>query len=293
MRRLLWLYPRDWRRRYGAEMEALLRQIRPGPRQALDLLRGAVDAHAHPQWRRRPQPLWRRLAAAIAVIAAAVASHAVAVPLGAADATAVRPVPGSVLQLFPTGQAEAAGLLAAGWLLAALAWRWLGAGFLSGLCALLAVRFTADWLLLPAALAAAGDARRALVFGIAASTVQVAVWGTFAVVVLRRTGLAWPAAFVAGGLLELLLGSTGLSPVGMLEQALLPAARWQPERWDWTFLPGYVEPLRIALWAALLAALARRPRRRPWTEPPEGAPVWARPAPDPPQPLEARARRAS
>jgi len=48
MTALLRLYPRSWRARYRDEMEALLEKRRPGPRERLDLLRGAVDAWLHP-----------------------------------------------------------------------------------------------------------------------------------------------------------------------------------------------------------------------------------------------------
>jgi hypothetical protein len=50
MRLLLWLYPRGWRDRYRAEMEALLQLTRPTPRVAWDLLRGGLDARLHPRW---------------------------------------------------------------------------------------------------------------------------------------------------------------------------------------------------------------------------------------------------
>jgi hypothetical protein len=43
--RLLACYPRWWRARYGAEMEALLGDRRVGFRDAVDVLRGALDAH--------------------------------------------------------------------------------------------------------------------------------------------------------------------------------------------------------------------------------------------------------
>src|SRR5919106_1743556 len=42
MRRLLGLYPRRWRDRYGAEMEALLDDLPPRPATVLDLVRGAA-----------------------------------------------------------------------------------------------------------------------------------------------------------------------------------------------------------------------------------------------------------
>jgi hypothetical protein len=48
LRRLLILYPRAWRARYGEEMSDLL-AARPQRRSdAVDLVRGALDAHLHP-----------------------------------------------------------------------------------------------------------------------------------------------------------------------------------------------------------------------------------------------------
>jgi nitrite reductase/ring-hydroxylating ferredoxin subunit len=40
-------YPRSWRERYGAEMEALLADREPGWRDLLDLARGGLDARLH------------------------------------------------------------------------------------------------------------------------------------------------------------------------------------------------------------------------------------------------------
>lgn len=48
MSALLRLYPGAWRSRYGAEMEVLLEDRRPGLRVRLDLVRGALDAWLHP-----------------------------------------------------------------------------------------------------------------------------------------------------------------------------------------------------------------------------------------------------
>jgi hypothetical protein len=45
---LIWLYPRAWRQRYGAEFAALLERQRPTPRVVSDVLRGAWDAHCQP-----------------------------------------------------------------------------------------------------------------------------------------------------------------------------------------------------------------------------------------------------
>lgn len=43
------LYPLAYRRRYGEEMRILIEDTRPDFRAALDLLRGAIGAHLHPQ----------------------------------------------------------------------------------------------------------------------------------------------------------------------------------------------------------------------------------------------------
>jgi hypothetical protein len=51
MKHLLRLYPCRWRRRYGPEMEAVLEEMPFGWREAGDLVRGALDAYLHPQWR--------------------------------------------------------------------------------------------------------------------------------------------------------------------------------------------------------------------------------------------------
>jgi hypothetical protein len=104
-----------------------------------------------------------------------------------------------------------------------------------------------------------------------AGVLEVALGGAVAVLVLRRTRLVWPLAFAAGCLLELALG-------------VLPPL-WQA--------PISVELLGVVLWAAGLAWLARLRRPGRWHEPPDGAPVAARPSPRAPEPLSARARRAS
>jgi hypothetical protein len=48
MTRLLVLYPGWWRQRYGVEMRALLELAPAGPRDRVDLARGAFDAWLHP-----------------------------------------------------------------------------------------------------------------------------------------------------------------------------------------------------------------------------------------------------
>jgi hypothetical protein len=48
MRRWQRLYPADWRLRYGEEIDAVLNGRRLSPRDALDLIRGSLDAWRHP-----------------------------------------------------------------------------------------------------------------------------------------------------------------------------------------------------------------------------------------------------
>jgi hypothetical protein len=49
MTRLVRLYPRAWRERYEAEFLGLLAERPPSTRDTFDTLRGAIDAHLHPQ----------------------------------------------------------------------------------------------------------------------------------------------------------------------------------------------------------------------------------------------------
>lgn len=49
MKWLLRLYPRAWRRRYGSEFLAMLETMRITPATVLDVVRGAIDAHVHPE----------------------------------------------------------------------------------------------------------------------------------------------------------------------------------------------------------------------------------------------------
>jgi hypothetical protein len=48
---ILRLYPRRWRRRYGDEFGALLKEIRVTPLVVLDVLRGAAGARWRQSWR--------------------------------------------------------------------------------------------------------------------------------------------------------------------------------------------------------------------------------------------------
>ena len=52
---LLRMYPRAWRRRYGAEMRLLLAEQKLTLRTVADLLAGAIDARLNPQVRSAAQ----------------------------------------------------------------------------------------------------------------------------------------------------------------------------------------------------------------------------------------------
>jgi hypothetical protein len=49
MSRLVQIYPRAWRARYGDELEGLVAARPPGLGGSIDLVRGALDAHRHPE----------------------------------------------------------------------------------------------------------------------------------------------------------------------------------------------------------------------------------------------------
>lgn len=62
MSRLLRLYPAAWRARYGSELNAILRERPIGVGGRIDLVRGAIDAHRHPEIiGMAPQPWTHRL----------------------------------------------------------------------------------------------------------------------------------------------------------------------------------------------------------------------------------------
>lgn len=56
MSRLLALYPKAWRDRYGDELASVLEERPASLRDRLDLVRGAIDAHRHPELASRGAP---------------------------------------------------------------------------------------------------------------------------------------------------------------------------------------------------------------------------------------------
>lgn len=70
MSRLVRLYPQAWRDRYEDEFVALLEERPPTPRDVLDTIRGALDAHLHPSvGNSEPAPWTHRLPGLFALAA--------------------------------------------------------------------------------------------------------------------------------------------------------------------------------------------------------------------------------
>jgi hypothetical protein len=113
---LIALYPRPWQRRYGDELASVLEAGGLSARDRLDLLRGAVDAHLHPN---EPSPL--PVVAALTAGALATA-HAIAL--------AAQPVPpdwpGYLVDALPLA------MLAVALMVPALAGLWLRLGDADG-----------------------------------------------------------------------------------------------------------------------------------------------------------------
>ena len=71
MSRLVRLYPEAWRDRYEDEFLALLAERPPTFGDVVDTVRGAVDAHLHPQGEVEPSPWTHRVPGLLALIAGA------------------------------------------------------------------------------------------------------------------------------------------------------------------------------------------------------------------------------
>jgi hypothetical protein len=101
--RLVRLYPAAWRARYGEEMRAVLEARPPGLRERLDLVRGALDAHLHPD-----RPSW--LPAYVSLAGGALWTSGALVVLAQ---PAPPDWPGYVVDMLPNALAGAALLLLA------------------------------------------------------------------------------------------------------------------------------------------------------------------------------------
>ena len=302
MRRLLRLYPAGWRRRYGAEMEALLHESRPGPREALDLARGALDAHLHPQWPDRSGPAAWLIWLALVVLAGCVNTWIV----GAGYFVHLESLDGILGNGPVASELDPFALLVSGaWALGAIL------GFLGGLrtagwfCVLMAARPISVWLTTIALTAAVlGGQPRTAAAVISTMAVWAYVFGPLAggylvgFVALRRARTSMGTALAVPLLAEPVVVWLILS-FAAIPTMLIAGGTWAG--WERSLLialgPGgaampfnYAASVQIALWAGLLTAIAMRRRRRRTRgqDPPAGARVPAGPDPDAPEPLAAR-----
>lgn len=113
MRRLLdWairLYPRSWRARYGAELEALIDDLDPGWGDVASILKGSVTMHLEGAKRTSLRPLNVTVIAVSCVVAL--------LALAAADDITTGSEPSHALEWIFLA-------FAAAWFLAAGAWAW-------------------------------------------------------------------------------------------------------------------------------------------------------------------------
>jgi hypothetical protein len=316
MRWLLRLYPRDWRRRYGAEMETHLADAGGGWRETLDLIRGAYDARLNPQWPYR-RPLWPLLvvAAALAVVTAPLLGQ-LAFRLNIELAFVQ---PGNRQLLWDLGGVTLLGneILTDLALTAACAWlallaRLIGWRLLAWLGALVALRTLVMGVVWYVGFAYAdqkfiADAWKQGWMPMAANLLDLTLWALVAAALLRRVQIPWPFGIAIGCALELLLGSNDFSLASAVMRSHwffsletnLPGTQGLggvpiPNGKGSTALlfPGRVDLDRLprTIWAAVLAVLIVR-RRRGFGQPPAGAGVPAAPIPDSPAPTVARVNR--
>jgi hypothetical protein len=195
---LLRLYPRSWRRRYESEVRALLESRPPGTRDAVDLLRGALDAHLHPA-----EPSWIPPLAALSggALWTAAALVLVAQPVPA-------DWPGYIVEVVPLA------LTGVILLSVAVVGAWLrigdgGGGGFDGLAIDVALVGYLAWVVALAGILLHIDYVASIAVGMMASVV-----GTLLVACALARVREWPlAGALAAGSMGLLLASAGLWPV--------------------------------------------------------------------------------
>jgi hypothetical protein len=231
MKRLLLLYPRAWRERYQAEMEAVLDGMPFDPRAALDLVACAADAHLRPPGGRRNDVL--RLVAQLGLLGAL---GGLAMPLVEQLLRRLWSPPGVdgfvVHMLLPSAVPALAALVAwrAGWGLAA--WS----------CGLLALqRGFSDSGLLSALFPVSNAPQVAWPF----AAVVVVLGGGLVALLLRRGGTIWPVGLVIG---IVVIGSAEVWVVGESANPPVQLWRYQP----------LLELVQALAWGALTGALLRR-----------------------------------
>ena len=177
--RLLSLYPADWRRRYGEEMDVLLETRPIDLTGRFDLVRGALDAHLHPA-RRSRLPAWMSLSGGALWTSAALIVMGQRVPPD---------WPGYAAEMVPHA------IVGTTFLLAAIVGAWLRLGDQTGVGARVALTVAVAghiaWIAALAAALAAVD------YGAAtAAAATVAAVGTFLVSAVLGDAGDWPVAGV-------------------------------------------------------------------------------------------------
>jgi hypothetical protein len=253
MKRLLRLYPRAWRDRYGEEMGAVLEGMSFDPRAVLDLVRCAADAHLHPPGGRRAT-ISRGAQVALLVL-----GGSVGLPL-------LNLVLINVYSRVPSLDVAINTFFGVGVLiLAALASRLAGWRLGAWFCCLLALQLT----LTSGLLAQIGYEVRAplepvrsavasfwhpgwLRLLVPFSLVLVVLPGAGVAALLRSRGIGWPLALAIGCALVASVDLVLLTePYVYPLVAPLPRPTWFRLLWLW-------DGAQLAAWGALAAALVRR-----------------------------------
>jgi hypothetical protein len=251
---LLLLYPRAWRERYQAEMEAVLDDVGPDLRTAMDLVGCAVDAHLNPRGGSRP--LSRVLLLRVVLLAV----------LGMLAFSAVswveRPLqPGisyepwtTIALLAPVVVAGLAALVSwrSGWRLSTVFWAFAALESALGTGLMWEAQAAARTILEPVRAAVAGwhptQFRLDWIFAVAA----VAAAGALIAAFLRRLDVPWPAGLAIG---VVLVGSaefwTFWAVSGPDGRIWAGHPTWFRLLWVWYLV-------QAAPWAALAAMLLRR-----------------------------------
>lgn len=288
MKRLLWLYPRAWRARYQAEVRALLEATPGGWRDALDLIVGAIDARLYPQTAGYGGRRWTRALGVVCLAA-----------LG-----------GLLLFALDFFRFPGAGVFAGTHFLVAVALsggvalvsRMLGARLAAWFFGAVALRYGLSLVLsflpiIPVVSRMVGFRMVVLSFPLhilVVDAVGIALWTSAVTLLLGWSGVRWRSGLAIALGLELLVMSQDFwmivaHPISPWYWQLVSALQHMSGRrggYPALALLVGIEAMQVAVWAAVIAAIAtrrsRRPRRPGWDwDSRGGSGVPVRPRPDP------------
>lgn len=288
MKRLLWLYPRPWRARYQAEVRALLEATPGGWRDALDLIMGAIDARLHPQTAGYGGRRWTR-ALGVVCLAALGGLLLFAVDFfrfpGAGAFAGAHFLLAVVLSGGVAFASRLLGARLAAWFFGAVALRY-GLSLVLSLLPIMRVVFRM-----------VGFRMVVLSFPLhilVVDAVGIVLWTSVVTLLLRWTGVRWRSGVAIAFGLELLVMSQDFwmivaHPISPWYWQLVSALQHMSGRrggYPALALLVGIEAMQLAVWAAVIAAIATRRSRRPsrsgWDwDSRGGAGVPARPRPDP------------